>query len=394
MNSRERVALAMDLKTPDRVPVMCQLATGHYFLNTRFKPHEIWYTSEAFAEALVTMQRQYSFDGILINQPGRPDNILDNVTKIEETEDGEVLTWSNGDRTLVPWDDNALFYPADKSIPDRANFYDDNPDDLDAINDLTGYVWNTHHIQRIDEQTSSGPMSEFPDYFFKTIDLVKEMAGDDVSIHGESFSPLTYYMELFGYEQALLTFLVDPAKAHAFLERLTVESVAWSVAQVERGVDALLISSAFVGGPFLSPEMYEEFVIPYEKKVTNAVKAAGAPVYTHTCGKIGDRLELMAATGTMGIDTMDPPPLGNTELADAKSRVGSDLFLKGNMDPVVLLAAKTEGEIIEHATQRIHDGKPNGGYILSSACSVSPRTEPWKLELLLPLCEKLGRYSD
>lgn len=387
------MALAMQLKEPDRVPVMCQLATGHYFLNTRFRPHEIWYTSEAFAEALVALQRRYRFDGLLINIPGRPDNFLADVVKIEENDDGEELTWINGDRTVIPWDDNAQFYPADPSKPDRADFSAIDPDNLGYINDLTGYVWNTHHIQRIDEQTSGGPMTEFPPYFFKTIDLVKEMVGDEVSIHGEAFSPLTYYMELFGYEQALMTFIMDPGKVHAILDRITVESIAWSVAQVERGVDALLISSAFVGGPFLSPKMYEEFVVPYERRVTDAVKAAGAPVYTHTCGSISDRLELMAKTGTMGIDTMDPPPLGNTELADAKARVGDRMFLKGNMNPVVFLTAQTEEEIIEHATERIRDGMPGGGYILSTACSVSPRTQPWKLELLTPLAEKIGCYS-
>ena len=121
VNSRERMALAMNLQEADRVPVMCQLATGHYFLNTRFKPHEIWYTSEAFAEALVTLQRRYQFDGILINIPGRPDNALDDVAKIEETDDGEEVTWNNGDRTFIPWDDNAQFYPADSAIPDRAS---------------------------------------------------------------------------------------------------------------------------------------------------------------------------------------------------------------------------------------------------------------------------------
>ena len=40
---------------------------------------------------------------------------------------------------------------------------------------------------------------------------------------------------------------------------------------------------------------------------------------------------------------MDPPPLGNTELKDAKARVGDKLFLKGNMDSVnVLLQATPE----------------------------------------------------
>ena len=165
------------------------------------------------------------------------------------------------------------------------------------------------------------------------------------------------------------------------------------MAQAERGVDAVLISSAFAGGPLLSPAMYREFVLPYEKRVTEAVKAAGVPAYTHTCGSIGDRLELMVETGTMGIDTLDPPPLGNTELVDAKRRVGDRVFIKGNMNSVLLLQFKTEEQVIEHAAERIRDGKPGGGYILSSACSVSPKVEPWKLELLTPLADRLGKYE-
>ena len=38
MNSKERMALAMQGKIADRVPVMCQLALGHYFLNTDILP--------------------------------------------------------------------------------------------------------------------------------------------------------------------------------------------------------------------------------------------------------------------------------------------------------------------------------------------------------------------
>ncbi|MCP4166346.1 MAG: hypothetical protein GY759_10685 [Chloroflexi bacterium] len=393
MNSRQRIALAMQIKEPDRVPVMCQLAIGHYFLNTSFKPHEIWYTSEAFAEALVQLQKFYRFDGILINQPGRPDNFLAGVSKIEETGDGEVLTWCNGDVTFIPWDDNAQFYPADELKPTRADFNTIDPDKLDDIDDLVGYIWNTEHIQTIAGKIRPGPLAEFPPYFFKTIDLVQDMVGDDVSVHGEVFSPLTYYMELFGYADALMTLIKDPGKVHALLERLTPASVAWGVAQAKRGVDAVLISSAFVGGPFLSPKMYREFVVPYEKQVAAAIKAEGVPVYTHTCGSIGKILDLMVETGTMGIDTMDPPPLGNTELAYAKEKVGKKVFLKGNMNSVELLAAKTEEAVIAHASERIRDGKPGGGYILSTACSVSPLMAPWKLELFTPLAEEIGRYD-
>jgi uroporphyrinogen-III decarboxylase len=63
------------------------------------------------------------------------------------------------------------------------------------------------------------------------------------------------------------------------------------------------------------------------------------------------------------------------------------------MDSVVLLRVKTAEEVIAHATGRIEIGMPGGGYILSTACSVAPRVEPWKLELLAPLAEEIGRYA-
>jgi len=82
------------------------------------------------------------------------------------------------------------------------------------------------------------------------------------------------------------------------------------------GADALLMSSAFAGAGFISRRHYSEFVLPFERAVIAGIKAHhDVPVYTHTCGAIGDRLDLMLATGTDGIDTLDPPPLGSVELA-------------------------------------------------------------------------------
>jgi uroporphyrinogen decarboxylase len=169
--------------------------------------------------------------------------------------------------------------------------------------------------------------------------------------------------------------------------------IAWALALVERGVDALDHSSAFVAAPFLSRGLYREFVIPYERRVNEAIKAAGGVVYTHTCGRIADRLDLLEQTGTMGIDTLDPPPLGNCDLATAKRDFGSRLFFKGNLNSVALLRYQTEAEVHEDVVRTLLTGKPGAGYILSTACSVAPRVEPWKLEMLEPIVEELGRYT-
>jgi len=69
------------------------------------------------------------------------------------------------------------------------------------------------------------------------------------------------------------------------------------------------------------------------------------------------------------------------------------VFLKGNMNGVELLLFTTLEEVIAHATERIQTGKPGSGYILSTACSVPPKVQPWKLELLAPLAEEIGRYA-
>ena len=341
MNGKQRMALAMRHQIPDRVPVMCQLTLGHYFLNLqdRLKPHEIWFTSEGFAEALLTLHARYGFDGILINIPGRDPAWLDGVRRIEPTEHGEVITFKDGLRVVVPGDDNALLEPDDPDAAPRPDIMAFDPDrDFERLDDWPRYTWGVYHTPHLPGK-EPGLLLETPDYFLRTIDLVQAAVGATASIHGEVYSPFTHLMELFGYQNALLLLVMDGGRAGAILARLAESSIAWGKAQAQRGVDAVLISSAFAGGGFISPEMYRQFVLPYERQIVDAIKAdfPDTPVYTHTCGKLGDRLELLADTHTEGVDTLDPPPLGNTELAEAKARIGERLFIKGNLNSVALL---------------------------------------------------------
>jgi len=395
MNGKERVALAMRHQQPDRVPVMCQLALGHYFLNMqdRWKPHEIWFTSEAFADSLITLAQRYQFDGLLINIPGRDPNWRATVESIEERSDGEWITLDTGLHILVPWDDNAALEPADPAAAPWPDFMAFEPErDLLRLDDWPRYTWGVYHTPYLPGK-APGILTEPPAYFFRTIDLVKSAVGGSLSIHGEVYSPFTHFMELFGYQNALLGLAMDPDKAHVILDRLADATLAWGMAQAGRGVDAVLLSSAFAGGGFISPRMYEEFVVPYERKAIDALHQAypATPVYTHTCGRLGDRLELMMDSHTDGVDTLDPPPLGNTTLEDAKTRIGQRMFIKGNLNSVALLT-DTQDTLVERVNEALGYGKPGGGYILSTACSVAPRVEPWKLQLLTELAEQHGRY--
>ncbi len=392
MNSRDRINNAMRMKETDRVPVMCQLSIGHYFLYSGIDPLDIWFTSEGFAEALLRLREKYSFDGVLINLPGRDPNYKDFIDKVEKNGEGFIVYWKNGNYTTIPKDDNPHYYQNDGSryfptfeeIKPEKLFYVEPWD----ITDITyPYTWAFEKEPR--------PFNDFfPEYHLDTIKIVKQKIGTEFSVHSEIFSPWSQFLELLNYENALIAIMDDPIKVKACLDKLTIGAIDLGKRQAKQGVDAVLISSAFAGAGLISRNQYEEFVLPYEKRIIEGVqKEFDIPVYTHTCGSIGDRLDLMMETGTNGIDTLDPPPLGTVELIEAKELLTGKVFIKGNIDPVHILLNADESSIEKDVVQRINIGKSGGGFILSSACSVAPYTPQRNIELLVKLAEKFGRYS-
>lgn len=381
---------------PDRPPLMCQLALGHYFLHTELDAIDIWHDSDAFADALVTLQRRYGFDGILVNLPGRDPEWRSHIRKIETDESGNrLVTWSDGAVTDAPADDNPhVRPPAGVTIPVPFDRVD--PDALFYVepHDLSGvtypYSWGFDG-----EPAPVGGPAFFPEYCCRTLRRVREVAGPDVSVHAELFSPFTQLMELVGYEEGLMGLALDEGKSLAILDRLADGAACLAAIYAGEDVDAILVSSAFVGGGFISPAYYETFEAPFLRRIVTAVRSVRGdlPVYVHTCGAIGDRLELMEATGIDGVDTLDPPPLGTVDLRDALAILGKRVFIKGNIDPVHTMLNGTPDEVRRVALERLRLAAPGGAYILSTACSVPPAAPEANMMMLREAVEEYGRLG-
>lgn len=380
----------MDHRKPDRVPVMCQLALGHYFLNCHHDPSDIWFDSETLAEAFVQLQQRYRFDGILVNVPGRPANWRDRVESRRIDQSGQWLRWTSELQTLVPADDNAQTFVAGER-PARAAYQSVDMSDPSVLRH-PGYVWNTYHMPELWDVAPEADLANpaaYPSWFTATLEMVKQQA-PDVSVHAEVFSPFTHLMELFGYEQGLMALIDVPKKCHEALAVFTKHVLAHVRLYGACGPEAILVSSAFAGAGFISRAMYQEFVVPYEDQVYKAIGRMGLKSYVHTCGAIGDRLDLMAGTSVDGIDTLDPPPLGTVDLAQAKAQYGERFFFKGNLDAVNEMLNGDDATFERAVRDRIRIGKPGSGYILSSACSVAPHVKPERLQRLVSLAEEFG----
>jgi uroporphyrinogen decarboxylase len=342
-------------------------------------PHRLWFSPEDFTDALVELAGRYRFDGVLVNLPGRPRDWESLIASIENRSGETKISWRGGGTTLCPDADNAHYFgPVERPS-------------LDEVDPSSLYYIEPHCITEttypfsfdFEPPSSARGPSFFPEYYLDTLKLALRKCGEELHVSSEIFSPFTQLMELLGYSAGLIALMDDPEKCERILGSLAEGAAELAVLQARAGADAVLVSSAFAGAGFLSLEHYRRFVLPFEKSIALRVhRETEAPIYVHTCGSIGDRIGAMTEVGYDGIDTMDPPPLGNTDIGRVKREFGDRLFLKGNLDPVNLLLKGSEDEIRKRATELIETAGKEGGYILSTACSVSPGTDPGKIHIL------------
>jgi uroporphyrinogen decarboxylase len=119
------------------------------------------------------------------------------------------------------------------------------------------------------------------------------------------------------------------------------------------------------------------------------VENEGSYVYTHTCGAIGDRLDLMVQSGVSGLECLDPPPLGNVDLREAVELLNGKIFIKGNIDPVNTLLRGDAAQIRTDVRKILETaGHSMQGFILSSACSIAPPVPPDNIKLAVEICRE------
>ena len=114
----------------------------------------------------------------------------------------------------------------------------------------------------------------------------------------------------------------------ALMEKLSEVLIRYLNAQVRSGAQALQFFDSWVG--CLSPSDYEEYVFPYSKKVIEGVDQ-NVPLI-HFATMSSTLLERMRNAGgdVIGVDW-------RVDLDEAWTRIGHDVGIQGNLDPVVLL---------------------------------------------------------
>lgn len=203
----------------------------------------------------------------------------------------------------------------------------------------------------------------------KAISLLQKESGNDFAVCGKVLGPWTQAYHYFGLENFLMMSVVEPDKTKNILNKLLPVTLAFAKAQIEAGVDCILIAD-HATSDLCSPQAYKTFLKPVHTICANEINC---PTILHICGNTKDRIEYISQTGLNCFhwDTKSGTSRQIRELA------GDNLSLMGGISNYTLLRGCPE-----EVEKKVSEAFSVGIDVIGPECAI-PLTTP--LENLLAI---------
>jgi len=213
-------------------------------------------------------------------------------------------------------------------------------------------------------------------YVVDAVRLIRKSLQGSVPLIGFSGSPWTLatYMVEGGssksFQKVKSMMYEQPKLMHVMLDKLAQSVAAYLNAQIEAGAQAVMLFDTW--GGMLTTEDYIEFSLYYAKQVRALLKTDidGQQIPTILFTKGGGLwLEAMADSGydALGLDWQ-------TDMQQARARVGHQVALQGNMDPVALYADPSV--IAEKVKTILHKYGSGSGHVFNLGHGILPDMNP------------------
>lgn len=211
-------------------------------------------------------------------------------------------------------------------------------------------------------------------YVLQTVRTLADELPPSVPLLGFAGAPFTVASYLIEgrpsrtYEHTKRLMHTQPHLWHSLMQRLVQHAVASVSSQLTNGARAFQLFDSWAGT--LGRADYHTFVLPHSREVFSQLAALhpDAPGIHYGVG-CDHLLEAMHAAGpqVLGLDWRTP-------IADARRRMGDDLVVQGNLDPVLALAGT---DVALAGTDRVlADNAAHPGHIFNLGHGVHPPTDP------------------
>jgi MtaA/CmuA family methyltransferase len=341
----------MRREIPDRVPVV-PLIDMSYAAACFKVPVSLCFLDPALhARALVSvLERHPGIDGLSINIGLTPDSIRE----VTRTEAECSVTTLDGSQ----WQ----FSTNDTGIPTRHEITRFDDQRLYSVNVLRPHIVET--------------LRSMPKDILRNYDISVGLTG-----------PFSQVVFMAGIEMVLLAMYEQPQALRQAIEARVPLSISWLEEIVALGAPSVWIGEGLASGSLISPRQYAEFVLPYEQPLTERLRELKVPSVLHVCGETNGILEAVAQSGA---DCFEVD--WQVDLAEAKTRIGRQISLKGNLHTTDLIQLGPKA-LYQESCAAIKKAKAGGGFILSSGCALGRDTPPENVEAMVEAAMDCGLYN-
>ncbi|TQD28381.1 methylcobamide:CoM methyltransferase MtbA [Methanolobus vulcani] len=208
------------------------------------------------------------------------------------------------------------------------------------------------------------------------IKILADKYGDELPIMGSMIGPFSLAQHING-DEWFMAIMTNEEFGLALMEFTTEFNVAYAKKMVENGADTMVIIDPTASAQLIGNEFYEKFVVPYHKKICDAMHELNVPVVLHVCGDTTLGLSLMETCGVDGISV--------DQNVDAATAVGNvkNAVIVGNLDPVNMLWNQTP-EAIKEQSQKVVDA---GIGLLAPGCGTVSKTPTVNLQAMIEVAK-------
>ena len=223
-------------------------------------------------------------------------------------------------------------------------------------------------------------------FSYDAVSLTIKQLGGRVPLIGFAGGPFTLasYAIEGGSTRSYITtkrmMFSQPKQWHTLLEKFSDVVTNYLLLQVYAGAQAIQLFDSWVG--CLAPKDYEEYALPHVIRIIDRLRQENIPIIYFGTGT-STLLPLMKQAGSdvIGLDWQ-------VELDEAWARLGYDVGVQGNLDPVVLYAPVEEidrkvKDILERAGQR-------PGHIFNLGHGILPQTPVEHVDAAIASVHKYG----
>lgn len=242
-------------------------------------------------------------------------------------------------------------------------------------------IHNPVRTERDVKALETPPAVETLHYTLKAIEMVgKELDGKLplIGFSGAPFTLASYAIEggaSRDFKNVKNLMYAHPDLWKMLMEKLTTATSDYLISQANSGADTLQIFDSWVGN--LSPFDFKHYVLPYTKHVIECIKKVHPkiPVIYFGTGTSGF-LHLCKSTGAdvVGVDW-------RIDITQARSIIGEDVGIQGNLDPMVL--AGPISEIKKQTTHILDSMEGKKGYIFNLGHGILKHTPVENVKFLV-----------